>query len=244
MRRVLQFLALGAVLSFTAAADTVVIDVEGLPNADPVLQYFNGGQDGAGSTGPNDGVVFDPLYGPLNPSYIPLATSYISDDDGGGGAFAGNPNGDTALTFLSEPGETGPGTATMDVAGGFNTSLSFWYSANFVEPETIYIWSGLDETGTILAAVALPATIYDPTNPACSNSSDIFCPFYQFTIDFSGTAQSVDFEYTEAHAAFDGITFDAGPAAPEVSEPDALRLFGLGLVSLLVATRRQRRVRP
>src|ERR1035438_1108249 len=45
MRRVFQLVALGAVLTFTAAADNIVLTFEGLPNADPVLNYFNGGQD-------------------------------------------------------------------------------------------------------------------------------------------------------------------------------------------------------
>jgi hypothetical protein len=226
MRRVFQLVALGAVLTFTAAADNIVLTFEGLPNADPVLNYFNGGQDGAATgPGPSDGVIFSAS-----------ATAFISADDGGSGVFGGDPYGNTALTFLP-----GLGNSTMDVPGGFSTAFSFYYSA-MSQPEMITIWSAVDDSGTILATLTLPVTGNGNAlgNPTCPTSNDQFCPFFAIGVDFSGTAASVDFTQTEGQVAFDGFTL--GSDVPlGTAEPGAFSMLGLGLASLLVASRRQRK---
>ncbi|MGA2041402.1 MAG: hypothetical protein ABSH42_19140 [Bryobacteraceae bacterium] len=237
MRRVLQFLALGAVLTFSANADPIVMTAESLQNDEEVLTYFDGGfgsgdQSIMGSIpsgpGPSDGVTFTVNF-----------TAFLSLDDGGVGNFGGNPLGDMAFTVLSN-GQP----AVMDVPGGFTSGFAMYY-AETTTPEFVTIYSGLDGTGTLLATLDLPVTGDGNGlgNPACTASTDNFCPFFPIGVDFTGTADSVVFTATEAEVAFDGLTLGAD-LPPQVSEPDALRLFGLGLVSLLVATRRQRRVRP
>jgi len=226
MRRVLQLAALGAVLTFTATAD-VVIGFEGLPNNDEVLSYFNGGQDGALNTGPSDGVIFaDDAY------------AFISADDPTGTAdFGGDPLGDTIVTF-----EATSGIATINVPGGFTTGFSFYYSSP-VDSATILIFSGPDDTGTQLASFDIHNTGDGNTlgNPACPNPTDTYCPLFPAGVSFDGVAQSVDFNTTIGAFVFDDFTF--GSSTPELPEPATCSLLGLGLATLLVISRRRRKLR-
>ena len=230
MRRVLQLVALGAVLTFTAMADDIVLDFEGIPNGDVVGNYFNGEVDGNGNgPGPSDGVTFS-----LN------AQAYVSDDvvgNGNGGAFGGDPIGDEALTSLAGS------VFTMDVAAGFTTGFSFYYSSPFdAISDAITIYSGLDGGGSLLATISLGDTGNGNAlgNPACPNSWDTFCPFFPIGTDFSGTAESVEFTGTALSVAFDDFTL--GSDIPATSEPGALKMLGLGLACLLAVSRRRRKL--
>lgn len=224
MHRVFQLAAIGAVLAVTANADIIVLNFEGLQNSEGVLNYYDGGT-GSDLSGPG------PSYGI---TFTSNGTAYISNQNGGSGGFAGNPSGDTAFAFVnnSQP-------AIMDVAGGFTTGFSFYYSAINATGE-IDIYSGLDGTGTILDSFTPPTTASGQgSNPVCV--SDSFCPFFAYGVDFSGTAMSVVLTGTENNVAFDDITL--GSDLPDVPEPTALSLAGLGLASLLVISRRRRNLR-
>ncbi len=224
MRRVIQLAIIGTVLIGSASADIIILNFEGLQNNEGVLSYYNGGLGSLGSgPGPSDGVTF-----------TSNGNAYISDQDGGTGGFAGNPSGDTAFAFVNDGNP-----AIMDVAAGFTTGFSFYYSAiNSTGPIDIY--SGLDDTGTLLATFTPPTTPSGHgSNPACVNDS--FCPFFAYGVSFSGTAMSVDFTGTENVVAFDDINL--GSATPDVApEPAAFGLVGLGLASLLLISRRQRKL--
>ncbi|MGD0047994.1 MAG: PEP-CTERM sorting domain-containing protein [Bryobacteraceae bacterium] len=224
MCRIFQLAALGTLLAATASADVIVLSFDGLQDDEAVLDYYNGGYGSKGSgPGPGDGITF-----------TSNGTAYISINNGGTGQFAGTPVGDTAFTFL-----TGD-TATMNVPAGFTTGFSFYYSEVF-NSETIYIWSGLNATGTLLATVPLPITPSEQgSNPACSNADDTFCPFFALGVTFVGTAESVDFSGAEGQVAFDDITL--GSDTPGVPEPAAFISLGFGLASLLVFSGRQRKL--
>ncbi len=225
MRTSLKIAVLGAVLSMSAMAAPIVLTFEGLQNQEEVLNYYNGGMGSLGTgPGPSDGITFNSD-----------ALAIINDDNGGNGNFAGNPSGDTALFFLSGS------AATMDVPAGFTTGFSFFYSAVNVGG-TINVWSGLDDTGTLLTTITLPVTPSQVgSNPACTNPSEFFCPFVPLGVNFSGTAMSVDFGGTENQIAFDDITL--GSATPGTTpEPASLGMIGLGMAALLVISRRRRTV--
>ena len=106
----------------------------------------------------------------------------------------------------------------MDVAGGFTTGFSFDYSA-INNPGTINVWSGLDDTGTLLATLNLPVT---PSTGEAGCAGGGFCPYVPIDVAFSGTAMSVDFGGDENQVAFANVTLGSTipggiSAAPEPS---------------------------
>jgi hypothetical protein len=216
MRRLYYLAAIAGFSCWAANASPIVLTFEGLANEQSVDNYYNGGLAGDG-TGPG------PSYGI---TFTDNALSIISDQDGGSGSFADAPSGDTIVFFLSGA------AATMNVPAGFSTGFSFFYSAINVGG-TINVWSGLNDTGTLLTTLTLPTT--SSGGPGCGN--DAYCPFDPFGVSFSGTAESVDFGGAENQIGFDNITLGSSTPGGGVPEPGSLMLLGtcalgLGLRSL------------
>jgi PEP-CTERM motif len=203
-----------------AQAGTIVLTFEGLQNNEQVLNYYNGGLGGNGSgPGPNYGIVFgsDSL-------------AIISEAAGGTGNFDGAPSMPTVLYFLSGPGDV------MNVAAGFTTGFSFFYSSPFATG-SVTVYSGLNDTGTVLASLSLPSTPNGTTfGPPCSGLYN-YCPWIPVGVSFSGTAMSVDFSGTANFIAFDNVTL--GSSTPGTPEPGTLVMFGSGVVGLAGLLRRR-----
>lgn len=224
MRIALGVVLVALVLSITASADPIVLTFQGLQNDEEVLNYYNGGTGSLGSgPGPSYGITFNPD-----------ALAIINTDNGGTGNFEGAPGGDTVLYFLS-------GSAIMDVPAGFTTGFSLYYSA-VNEGGTINVYSGLDDGGTLLTTLTLPATPEGYPTPPCTNPSEIFCPFQSFGVTFSGTAMSVDFGGTVNQIGFSDITLGSATPGPSSTtpEPATFGLLGLGLASSALISRKRR----
>lgn len=193
-----------------ACAVPVVLTFEGLQNSEWVDQFYDGGTGHLGSgPGSNFGIRFS------------NAVAFIDSDAGGTGNFGGEPSPSTAITFL------GASETTMNVAAGFDTGFSFFYSAVFA-PGVLRVWSGLDGTGTLLAELDLPLT---PASGAM-DPSGAFSPFLPFGVAFDGIALSVDFSGTADQIGFDNITLGAErPIGPNqaIPVPGSLLLLGAGL---------------
>lgn len=188
----------------TAKAATISLDFEGLQNLEPVSGFYNGGAGGFGSAGgPNFGVEFSENF-----------LAIIDEDAGGTGNFGGEPTPDTIAFFL-----TGD-AAVMDVADGFDTGFSGFYSA-INRPGTVNVYDELGGMGNLLASIDLPLTeaegAPDPTGQ--------FSPLQPFGIDFDGVARSVDFGGTIDRIGFDNLTLGSstpqtGPTiVPPIIEP-------------------------
>ena len=208
-------------------AATVVLTFEGLRDGEEVLNYYNGGTGSLGSgPGTNYGVAF---------SANSLAV--VQSNMGGTGNTGGEPTPPTSLFFLSGSADT------MNVAGGFTTGFSFFYSA-VNEGGTVNVYSGLNATGTLLATLTLPLTPNDGGGctglGAASNPGANFCPFLPFGVTFSGTAESVDFGGTANQIAFDNITLGASTPGGGVPEPTSLFLLGSGCATLALLRWRKR----
>jgi hypothetical protein len=190
-------------------------------NGEFVLDYYNGGFGSAGSgPGPNYGISF---------SENALACSVGPAGSCDAGPL---PTGGNILFFLSGS------TSTMNVAGGFNTGFSFYYSA-ITQPAFVNIYGGLDGTGALLATIDLPLTPSTPGNPACEGAN--YCPFVPVGVTFAGTAFSVDFGGAANRVAFAAITINSTTPGG-VPEPAAwgMMIGGFGMAGAAMRTRRTR----
>lgn len=196
-----------------ACAVPVVLTFEGLQNSEWVDQFYDGGTGHLGSgPGSNFGIRFS------------NAVAFIDSDAGGTGNFGGEPSPSTAITFL------GASATTMNVAAGFDTGFSFFYSA-IAAPGVVRVWSDLDGTGTLLVELDLALTPFqgapDPTGA--------FSPFLPFGVTFDGIARSVDFSGSSNQIGFDNITLGSERpigAAQAVPEPGSLLLLAAGLAGV------------
>jgi hypothetical protein len=202
-------IALGA--AGAAMAAPIVLDFEGLQNQEHILDFYNGGTGSLGSTGPNFGIGFGAD-----------AEALIASSAGGTGNFQGEPSAPTVAFFLTGTGDL------MNVAAGFNTGFSFFYSA-IANPGSVDVFSGLDGGGSHLAHLVLPTTPAGPYGVApCPNTSGgAFCPWVPIGVSFAGTAESVNFTGTANQIGFDNITL--GSQTPVVPSP----LIGHGLLVVL-----------
>jgi hypothetical protein len=216
--RMMMPLAILLGFSLVASAGSVTLNMQGLKSGETINNFFNGGLGGIGSgPGPSDGIVFSSN-----------SLALISVLQGGGGNFQNNPSGGPVAIFDS-------GTAaTMDVAAGFTTGFSFYYSSSTIGSVDVY--SGLDGTGTLLASVPLVAQ-YDV---GCSaGATTPWCNWSAVGATFSGTAESVKFGGMAGDDAFDSITLGASSPGSVTPEPGSFVLFGSGLLGLVGVVRRK-----
>jgi len=191
-----------AILPGVARSDVVTLTFEGLQNLEPISNFYNGGLGGNGSgPGPNFGITF---------SSDSLAL--ISAAAGGTGNFSNAPSGDTIAFFLTGAGDV------MNVASGFTTGFSFFYSA--FQSGSVSVFSGLNGQGTLLTTLNLAQNDF-------SGTADVWTPF---GVSFGGTAESVIFSGAANKIGFDNVTL--GSDTPTVPSPIA----GAGLPGLILAS--------
>jgi hypothetical protein len=197
----------------------VVLDFEGVGNGAAVNDFYNGGTDSQGNSGTNYGINFSAQSLGL----------IDSDAPGGGGNFANEPSAETILFFLSG------GAATMNVAAGFDTGFSFYYSSS--QAAFVRVYDGLNATGNVLAQINLAAQY---NNNCTGDPSGTYCHWDPIGVTFSGTALSVDFGGTADQVGFDNITLGS-EVAGNVPEPAtwAMMIAGFGFVGGAMRYRRR-----
>ena len=222
-RSLIGIICSAAMLVASVSYATTVLTFEGVGNLAAVNDFYNGGTDSAGNSGINYGINFSDT-----------SLGVIDSDDGGSGNIANEPSADTVLFFLSG------GAATMNVAAGFDTGFSFYYSAN-ANDTFVNVWSGLNSTGTLLATLNLSLNYND--DGCTGDPTGAYCHWDPIGVSFAGIAHSVDFGVTANYVGFDNVTLGsatAGGGTP-VPEPAALGVFGLGvlLIGLFAGLRRR-----
>lgn len=208
-------LAVAAALSATlpAFASVVVLDFEGVGDLAAINEFYNGGTDSQGNSGPNYHVSFAPGG----------ALGVIDSNEGG--SFNGNAfSGKTAMIFLDN-------AAVLNYAAGFDSGFSFRFATPYYGGE-VSVYSGLDKTGTLLGSIDLPINGPGPGPGG---------PYSNWSIGslaFAGTAMSIDFGGTANYIAYDDVTF--GSITPGVPEPSTYALMALGLAGIGLVTRRRK----
>ena len=193
-----------------ATAAIVVLDFEGIGNAVAVGNFYNGG------AGTNYGVQFSP------------ATLALVDSDAGGtGNFANEPSPSTIMFFLDA------NNATLNVAAGFDTGFSFFYSSSTVA--TVNVYAGQNKPGALLGSLNLAAQGFDN---CVGDPTGAFCNWTAVGVAFAGIAKSIDFGGTANFTGFDNITF--GTNVPVVPEPSTYALMALGLAGVGLISRRRK----
>ena len=200
-----------------ASASVVVLDFEGIGNTASINDFYNGGTDSAGNSGVNYGINFSSA-----------SLGLIDSDAGGTGNFANEPSASTIAFFLSGS------AATMNVAAGFDTGFSFFYSA--FQDAFVTVYSGLNGTGSVLATLNLLTNF---NNGGCvGDPNGGACHWDPVGVSFLGTAHSVDFGGVANQAGFDNITL--GSATPGLPEPESwvLLIGGFGLTGAAMRRRK------
>jgi hypothetical protein len=198
-----------------ASAAVIVLNFEGVGDLNAVGNYYNGG------AGPNYGV-----------SFSTDTLTLVDADAGGSGNFANEPSLNTVMFFLNAS------NAVLNVAAGFETGFSFFYSSSTAASVNVY--SGVNKTGSLLGTLNLSAQF----NSACSGDPfGTYCNWTPIGVTFAGTARSIDFAGTANFTGFDDITFGSATAGTGTPVPEPVTTLTLGL-GLVAAAYRRRCCRP
>jgi hypothetical protein len=228
---VLAAATVGLPLCGPAQASPVVLNFDGLSDGEYVNSYYAGGLGSLGSgPGPNYGVTF------TSDGFVGSGTGSLA------GIVLNAPSAPNVLAF------DGTGTATMNVAVGFTSGLSFYY-ASLTVPAVVNVYAGLNDSGAVLATLNLPFTPDGSSDPACGAAGGSggapFCTFSFASLFFSGTAMSVDLASGAAgFTAFDDITVGAtsvGVPTPIAGTGLPAMITVLGGGGLLARWRRKRK---
>jgi hypothetical protein len=247
-----------------AMAAAVQLQFEGLTVTDgagrrpdvAVDQFYNGGvsrdavTNGAAQTGPNLGIVF---------TGTAITTESQVDNQGFGDTFR------RARTLLLADGTSvqstelgtgalyargsadSPSTITMDIAGGFNDSLSFFYNAGQAGGLNVSITS-------VSGGTTLTTTNTFPSVDVCVGNLNNRCNWAEASMTFLGLATRVTFSGLAFDFLIDNITLNSvdprtlsvtpPPVEPPINpipEPSTYALMALGLAAVVLAARRRQR---
>lgn len=168
------------------AQSTVTLDFEGAAGyVNSIGEFYNGGTDGLGQSGPNYGVSFSD------------AAVALSNDELGP-YYANAPTPLTVMFAFDN-------SAVMNIEAGIVDGLSFYYASSQNVLDAVNIWSGANGTGTLLAS----ASLFGNSALGCSETS--YCRFDLTSVRFAGVAHSVSFGGDAPNVLFDDITVTVVP---------------------------------
>lgn len=203
--KLISTLAAGLLFAAPTFSAPVVLDFEGATSFSSINGFYNGGTDSAGASGANVGVFFG-------------GDALALSNDVLGPYYSNAPTPGTIMTAVGAD-------AALNASFGF-TGVSFYYSAS--ENASVNVFSGLNGTGELLGTFSLLAN----SQSGCSDTA--FCHWDLTSLNFGGTAQSIQFGSAANVAGFDNVAITPVPV------PAALWLMLSGLGSLVAFVRRKR----
>jgi len=224
--------ALAALTLSAPAAAATVLGFERVNAAYPsgsaqILNFYDGGLSGAGTTGTNFGISFS-----ANAVAVCLNSTTITCSNASTGG----------LVPTSSKGAMGlgsSGVAIMDFSTAYTGAVGFRY-AIVSGVAFIKAYDGVGGTGTQLANLPLFANA-----SGCAAYAATLCTFGPGGLGFLTNARSLVFGGIAGGVVWDDITLGAGndplpPPALSVPEPAGwmLMLAGLGLVGAVMRSRR------
>jgi hypothetical protein len=180
--KLISALVATGLLSSPAFAEVVTLDFDGVTGFEYVANYYNGGTDSDGASGPNYGISFG------------LDAMALSNDLG---PF--HENAPSPVNVLNPTGAE----STMNVAQGFYGTASFYYSATAATSVSLY--SEVNGGGNLLGTFNLAA------NASGCTTGPALCMWELTSLEFAGTAKSLMFGDAAGVAAFDNVTVNAVP---------------------------------
>jgi hypothetical protein len=196
---------------------SIVLNFEGIGDQSTINDFYNGGQNSSGNHGRNYGIRF-------SRNAVGLVDSDVNFDFSGN--FAHEPSPNTVTVFR------GGEAATLNVASGFDTGFSFYYSSR--KRASVDIYEGQNGTGALLGSLKLKTN----HNQYCNGDPNgDYCHWNAIGMRFKGKARSVVFNGPAEYTLYDNLTL--GSASPgQVPVPGAFWLMGSGLFVLLKSGRR------
>ena len=168
------------------AITPITLDFEGAAGyVNAIGNFYNGGTDSLGQSGPNVGV-----------SFTDAAVALSNDAD-----FQYYSNAPSPLTVMF----AFDSSAFMNVAQGFVDRFTFHYAATMATPDAVRLYSGLNGTGNLLASVSLAGN----AQTGCTDTP--YCHFDLIGVDFAGIARSVSFAGDAPNVVYDDLTILAVP---------------------------------
>lgn len=218
--KIFKSLLVAASLFSTAASATVItLDFEGIGSGADIDQFYNGGTDSAGNSGTDYGISFTD------------AIACVDADVGGNCNSANEPSGEAGMIFLNN------NSAVLDLASGFDTGFSFYYSSNS-SSATVSVWSELGATGSLLGSITFGNNLGNCSGDPSGN----YCNWDIGSISFAGIAKSIDFGGTANFIIYDDVTFGSttpGDISVPVPTPPTMALFALALFGTVVRSRKR-----
>lgn len=204
--------ALALLAATSALAAPIKIDFEGAVGyVNAIGNFYSGGTDSLGQSGPNLGVAF-------SSSVLGLSNDAL-------GPYYSNAPSPLTVMFAQDGG------AVMNVAAGFNGNLSFVYSSAATLAKAVNVYAGLDGAGTLLGSFDLLSN----ATTGCSDTA--FCRFDLASLDFAGTALSVSFGGGAPNVLFDDIRIIVN--ANTVPEPTTSLLVIASLLGFAFTAKRR-----
>lgn len=204
--------ALALLAAISAQAAPIKIDFEGAVGyVNAIGNFYNGGTDSLGQSGPNLGVAFNSAALGLSNHALGL---YYS-------------NAPSPLTVMFADGAN----AVMNVAAGFSGNLSFAHSSAQTLAKAVNVYAGLEGAGALLGSFDL----LNNATTGCSNTA--FCRFDMASLNFAGTALSVSFAGGAPNVLFGDIRINTN--ANTVPEPTTSLLVIASLLAFAFTAKRR-----